>query len=812
MLFSKRYQSQEEELKYQQYWQDRGLYAFSPADDKPVYAIDTPPPTVSGEIHLGHVFSYVQAEVIARYWRMMGHAIYYPFGFDDNGLPTERFVEKNHNIRAGDMERQKFIELCLQSTAETEIHFEHFWKRLGFSVDWSEHYSTISPLSQRISQRSFIELYRAGLIYRKASPSLWCSECQTAIAQAELENEERPSTFYDLRFRGPDDDVFTIATTRPELLPAIVAVFMHPEDVRYRHLKGRELTDPLFQRTVPVLEDWRVLREKGTGLVMCCTFGDMTDIEWYQEYGLPARIIIDKGGTLKEAAGPFAGLSLQEARKAIIAYLRHERLIDNERAIEHSVNCHERCGSEIDYRITSQWFIKVLESKERFIAAADEIHWYPEYMKTRYLHWVKNLKWDWCISRQRYFGVPFPLWYCNQCGEIKLAEDNELPLDPSQRQPASNCSCGGREFLPETDIMDTWATSSLTPFINGKWGERDDRMDKIYPMALRPQAHDIIRTWTFYTIVKGLYHTGTVPWKSIMISGHGLDPQRRKISKSRGNGQQMETPLAAIEKHSADTIRYWACSSKIGSDTFFSEETVQIGKKLVTKLWNAAKFVAPHLEISDEKVTTYRVIDRWLLAGLQKMAGRAHNAYQEHEPAIAKDIIERFFRDYFCDHYLEFIKIRLYQKRDYSASEQNGARETLRMGLFTQLQLLAPVVPHITEAIYQRLFAGKGQSESIHSTLLPIQEQSTADEHAFLCGELSLPVISGFRKLKTSLHKTPGTPCRIVRIHCSDEQQQRLEEVAMEIRDINQAEQCIFCEEADSSMMWINDMAIAIEW
>jgi valyl-tRNA synthetase len=813
MEFPKHYDPRIEEKNCQEWWDNQGLYRFDSSKGGPFYTIDTPPPTVSGEIHLGHVFSYVQAEVIARYWRMQGHNIFYPFGFDDNGLPTERYVERIRKVRAADVPRADFIKMCLEVTAQVEDRFEQFWKRLGFSVDWTQRYSTIDPLAQRVSQRSFLDLFRKNLVYRRSSPTLWCPECHTAIAQAELENEERPSIFFDIVFKKENGDEVIIATTRPELLPACVAVFVHPEDERHKGLLGLQLTVPAMNRTVPVLSDWRVNPEKGTGIVMCCTFGDTTDIDWWQEHDLPLRIIINEKGILNDLANDFSGLHLKKARTRIIAALREGNLLRNEVNIVHPVNTHERCGTEVEYRVATQWFIRILDRKQDLIAAADQIAWYPDYMKVRYVDWVENLKWDWCISRQRYYGVPFPVWYCQDCGQTITADNDQLPVDPAITNPPVTCRCGSGNMVPEKDIMDTWATSSITPLINAHWGEPDDRSEILYPMTLRPQAHDIIRTWAFYTIVKGFYHSGKIPWKNVMISGHGLDPERKKISKSKEDKQKMETPLQVIERNSADTVRYWASCSRVGTDTFFSEKVIQIGKRLVTKIWNASKFAITQLETRSGGTPEFRLIDRWLLSNLTMTVEEATRGFGAYDASIAKEQIERFFWNDLCDHYLEYIKKRMYRKATYTEAEREGAMETLHRSLLTVLKLFAPIMPHITDVIYRGYFAQLEGHPSIHVSPWPDKNLFPVDEEALRIGELAMIAVGGIRKLKTLVGKTPGTPCETISLFCPPEIQASLQSVLPELADINQAGRVEFLLENSPDLLGCgHDIFVGLIW
>src|SRR5262249_12675481 len=498
MGFPQRYDAAEAERRWQDIWARERLYEFDPADPRPPFAIDTPPPTVSGTIHIGHVYSYIQAEAMARFWRMQGYNVYYPFGFDDNGLPTEPFVEKLRGIRARDLSRPEFITTCLEVSREFEDRFETFWRSLGMSVDWRLRYSTIDPAARRISQWSFIDLYRKGLIYRAQSPNPWCVECQTAIAQAEMEDAERGTTFFTLAFGLSDDQrpktkdqsngfasgpssfvlgpssTLPIATTRPELLPACVAIFVHPEDARFTHLIGQSAIVPLIGRAVPILADRAADPAKGSGAVMCCTFGDATDVVWWRAHNRPLIPLVTRQGRLSADGGAYAGLSLAEARAHIIADMREAGLLLGERPAEQTIRVHERCKTPLEILETQQWFIRVLDAKEALLAAGRQIAWRPEYMRSRYEHWVENLAWDWCISRERFYGVPFPLWHCDGCGAIILADEAQLPIDPSTDAPPRACDCGNADLRPDPDVMDTWATSSMTPQIaTQRWGDAD---------------------------------------------------------------------------------------------------------------------------------------------------------------------------------------------------------------------------------------------------------------------------------------------------------------------------------------------------
>jgi valyl-tRNA synthetase len=797
MKLPKKYKPAEAEAKWQQHWDESGTYKFDRYGDRPIYSIDTPPPTVSGRIHIGHVFSYVQAEVVARFWRMMGHNVYYPFGFDDNGLPSERLVEKEKGVKATDVGREKFVEMCLELTKQYEVDFIAFWKSLGLSVDWEQDYSTIDKRSQRISQRSFIDLYRKGRIYRKEAPTLWCPECHTAIAQAEIEDAEHDSVFYDVAFSHDGHDLI-ISTTRPELLPACVGMFAHPEDERYAGLIGKNATVPLFGHEVPIMPDEKADPEKGTGLVMCCTFGDTTDIEWWQEHGLKTRIVFDENGKMNELAPGYEGLSLADARRKMVEDLESAGKLKGQRPITHVVNTHERCGTAIEFSVAAQWFIRVLDIKDQILDAGAKVQWCPEFMAVRFRNWVENLAWDWCISRQRYYGVPFPLWVCETCGEVVLADESQLPVDPSVTgPPVESCpECGGK-LAPETDIMDTWMTSSCTPFINIGWGEDDSRLDRFkkpgvdggpeYLMDLRPQAHDIIRTWAFYTVVKGLLNEGKVPWRTAMISGHTLHPDRAKISKSKGDAGK--APSAIVSERSADVVRYWASSTRLGTDTVLAEEPLDAGHRLVIKLWNASKFAIMRLEDYDpDAPATLGVTDRWLLAELSQAVARATRSFKACDYHGSLEAAERFFWHDLCDNYIEIAKKRLYGDEGYEEAERRGAQRALYTALLASLKMFAPVMPHITEEIHSLFFAEREGVESIHVSQWPEPDASWDDPEALEAGRIALAVIEGMRKVKSMNKVSVAAPVRRLSVACEEATWGRIEPLVAELRDVSNAQ------------------------
>ncbi len=782
MAPGRRYDPTAAEKRWQEYWRDGGIYRFDPGSGKPLFTIDTPPPTVSGMIHMGHVFSYVQAETVARYHRMRGEEVFYPFCFDDNGLPSERFTESSLGIRASEMSRRAFVERCLEVAKGAEEGFRDLWTRLGFSCDWDELYTTIDPWVQRISQRSFLDLHARGRVYRRSMPTLWCPECATAVAQAETEDRDLESVFHDILFPLPGGGVIPVATTRPELVPACVAVFVNPEDDRWRHLAGGSALVPLFDREVPILSDEAVASDKGSGIVMCCTFGDTTDILWWEKYRLEERIVLDRNGRMNSLAGFLEGLTAAGAREIMASRLEEAGLRTGGRRIVHAVNAHERCGTPLEYLVTLQWFIRVLDLKDELLERGRQVEWHPPMFRVRFDHWVENLRWDWCISRQRYFGVPFPVWYCRSCGETVFASPSQLPVDPLEDRPEGACpGCGGTDLDPEADVMDTWATSSLTPQINARWGEDGDRSGTILPMTLRPQAHDIIRTWAFYTMVKAHLHQGGIPWRHVMVSGHALNPNREKMSKSRGN--VAGDPLAALERYSADELRYWACSSRLGSDVMFSEEVLGLGRRLVTKLWNAVGFASRFLEGYDpSRRVSHHPFDRWILSGASTVAAEATRGFDEFEYSVCMREAESFFWGAFCDNYLEIVKGRLYGEDGAAA---DAARDALYRVLYCCLRLFAPVLVHITEELYQEVFRRFEGHASIH--LAPWPEPFERDEAAAAGGDACLSVIEAARRYKSEKSLGMATPLACIRVEGPAGELERMKPFERDLLNVTRA-------------------------
>lgn len=752
----KHYDAAEAEVRWQKRWAEQRIYRYDPNSPRPTYSIDTPPPYASADhLHVGHAMHYSQFEFIARYKRMSGFNVFFPMGFDDNGLPTERYVERKHKVNKKSISRSAFIKLCIEETKKTGKVYHDLFTRLGFSVDWELLYQTIDERSRRVSQASFLDLHAKERLVREDLPTTWCVSCQTTIAQADMESRELASHFNDVAFHAGGDELI-IATTRPELIPACVALFAHPDDERYAHLAGRFATVPLFNYEVPILFDESVEREVGTGLMMCCTFGDKEDIEKWHKHRLPLRIAFTEDGKLNQHAPGYEGMQIKQARGAIIDALREAGHLKGQRAITHAVNVHERCGTEVEFLKKPQWSIKVLDAKQELIEAADRIAWYPQHMKVRYQHWVANLQWDWCISRQRYYGVPFPVWYCKRCGAVKLATREELPVDPREQQPSTPCTCGSHEFVPEMDVMDTWMTSSCTPRINQRWTLRDER-DKFMPMSLRPQAHDIIRTWAFYTIVKEHYHAGAKPWDAIMISGHGQDPHGQKMSKSKNN---FIVAQEVIAKYSADALRWWAAGVKLGDDLPFMEKDLVSGSRMITKLWNASRFVISHLDDYDgTRPEELEAMDCWILNRLNEVIRLSSEHFERYEYSRTRLEVEKFFWQSFCDNYLEICKERIYNPEAHGALKRRSAQYALACVLSAVLRLLAPIMPHISEEIYQLRFAVEGAS--IHTTCWP-EPIEVPDRLAL--GDSVVEAIAAVRKHKAERKLSLKAPIRALKV------------------------------------------------
>ncbi len=762
------------EAAVRELWEAHDIYRYDRGGDGPVFSVDTPPPYVSAaHLHVGHAMSYSQPDFIVRYRRMRGERVFYPIGFDDNGLPTERYVEQAHGVRAVDMPRAQFNALCLAETGRVAERYEDLWRRLGLSVDWSLRYSTIDARCQRTAQTSFVTLYQAGYLRRAEDPILWCPEDRTSLAQADVEDLERTSRLHTIRFGGDRD--LPIATTRPELLPACVALYHHPADTRYASVE--RATVPLFGYEVPVRTDESVDPEYGTGLMMVCTFGDSEDVLKWRRDHLDLRLVVEPDGRLGELAGEFAGLTLAQGRSAIVKALDEAGLLVSSEPVRQVVGVHERCQTPVEFQIRPQWFIAVREHADRFRARAAELEWIPPFMRRRLEDWIDGLKWDWNITRQRRYGVPFPVWFCAACSAPVLARLEDLPVDPlADSPPVSSCpSCGGGELVPDPDVMDTWMTSSLSPQVNDGWavGSGVGTDPALAPMSMRVQAFEIIRTWLFYSVVQSELLFGRVPWRTALISGWGLSEQGKKLSKrdldrSTGpDGYNRYVPDDVMGKYGADAVRLWATRARIGTDLRYNEKDIRTGRKFAVKLWNVGRFLSMNLGDLDVPATATAsvpppgerdIVDRWVLSHLADTVAEATAAFGTYDYMRAHQAASRMFWSVYCDHYLEMIKDRI-----GASGDRDSARWTLRESFRVLLGLFAPFAPFVTERMYQQFYRTHEGTVSLHLTRWPEpDERWRGDRPAVEAVDQLTVILDATRALRSGLRL--GNSARLSRL------------------------------------------------
>jgi len=761
--------TKEMEEKWRAYWEKEKIYSFDQKSKKKVYSIDTPPPTVSGEMHIGHACSYSQQDFMARFMRMKGFNVFYPFGTDDNGLPTERLVEKLNNVRSKSMERGAFIELCLKTLEKITPKFIQDWKNMAISCDYDLYYSTIDKNSQKLSQKSFIDLFNSKRAYKKEFPTLWCPECQTSIAQAELEDKEQQTLFSTLKFKVEGKDLL-IATTRPELLPACVAVFVNPNDKRYKGIVGKKAKVPLFNFEVPILEDKSADIEKGTGVLMICSYGDKFDAEAINRKKLTPRIILNKDGTLNPK--DYTGLKIKAARKKILEDLQAAELITEQKQITNVINVHDKCGTPIEFLPTAQWFIKILDIKEKLLSQGRKVQWRPEFMLKRYENWTNGLEWDLNVSRDRHFGIPIPAWECKKCGEIIIAKEKELPIDPMKSK--KKCPKCKEEAEPESKVFDTWQTSSISPSIAISIAKNKIKE----PFSLRCNAHDIIRTWDFYTITKSYLHNNILPWENMMVSGF-VTLGGEKMSKSKGN---VIRPQEVLEKYGADSIRYWASSSKLGEDLDYQEKEIITGKKFVTKILNAINFAFMNLKYQKTAPELHET-DRLFLRQLNNVIKSATESFEEYNYAKAKSESDGFFWKTLCDNYLEIVKNRVYNG---SEKEKASAFYTLYQSMLTILKLMAPITPYITEEIYQTHFKKQEGQKSVHLEAWPTQFKIKEKKNDQAVWDKLLEIITKVRHAKSVAQKSMKAE---IILTMPDEDAKLLENVFLDLKAVCNAKE-----------------------
>nr|WP_243433709.1 valine--tRNA ligase [Pseudomonas sp. 50_B] len=826
------------ETRWSQRWLEEGTYAFDrSATRDAVYSIDTPPPTASGSLHVGHVFSYTHTDIIARFQRMRGKAVFYPMGWDDNGLPTERRVENYYGVRCeplapyqpqlqpparvaerradyAPVSRRNFVELCHQLTAVDEQAFRSLFMQLGLSVDWGLTYATIDERAQRVSQRALLRNYRRGELYSQQAPCLWDLTFQTAVAQAELEEREVAGAYHDLRFQGIEGEDLCIATTRPELLAACVALVAHPDDPRYQKRFGQYLRSPLFEVEVPLLAHALADPQKGSGLAMVCTFGDLTDVLWWRELQLPTRSIIEPDGRLlaqppdwlstpgaRQAYEALAGCSLPQARKLILPMLREcGALLGEPRPIRHAVKFFEKGDQPLEIVATRQWYLRnggrSAELRQQLLGRGQSLEWHPPFMRSRYEHWVGGLNGDWLISRQRVFGVPIPFWYPLDAQGVAdyarpiLAEETSLPVDPTLDTPAGyRPEQRGQPhgFIGERDIMDTWATSSLTPQIAAGWEEDEDLFQRVYPMDLRPQGHDIIRTWLFSTLVRSHFEAAAVPWKHVALSGWILDPDRKKMSKSRGN---VVTPQGLLEQYGSDAVRYWAALGRPGSDTAFEEQQMKIGRRLALKLFNLSKLVfgVP----GDPQGPVEQRLDQAMLQRLGAVTAAAEAALEGYDYSSALIGIEGFFW-WFCDDYVELVKRRAYRPEGHSA------RNALAAALSVLQRLFAPFLPFVCEEVWRCWQPG-----SVHRA--PWPEAQVAEDYVEPLLEAVSATLAAIRKAKSDARQSMKAAVARVELVQHAPLLESLQWARQDLIEAGQVASLVFIEGAQPQVrVWLQD-------
>ena len=770
------------EKEWEKKWEDENIYKYIGDGSRPRYVIDTPPPYPTGAIHLGHVLNWVYIDMNARYRRQKGFDVLFPQGWDCHGLPTEVKVEETHNINKNDVSRAQFRQYCIDLTTKNIASMKADMKAMGYSQDWTREFVTMNPEYMKRTQYSFLKMYEDGLIYQGIHPVNWCPRCQTAIAFAEVEYSDNTTFLNYVNFppavedsyadiassqesgkqADPKDEGILIATTRPELMSACVAVVIHPEDERYTHLLGKYVEVPLSHQKVKIIADEEVDPEFGTGAVMICTFGDKTDVSWVQKYDLEIINAIDETGTLTSAAGRYEGMDLQSCKKQTIEDLDSEGYLLKQEQVDQNVGQCWRCKTPIEILVKKQWFVAVRDLIEKTKTAADEMKWVPEHMKSRMVNWADSMEWDWCISRQRIFATPIPVWYCKDCGKVILPDAEDLPIDPTVDTPKHACECGCEEFIPEEDVLDTWMDSSISPLSIAGWPDED--YVNHFPSNIRPQGHDIIRTWAFYTTLRCLALTGQKPFDDIVINGMVFGEDGNKMSKSRP--EFVVGPEEVIEQYGADSLRTWAANSVPGSDVIFDWKDIKHGYRFLRKFWNAFRFIS--MQIFDEEVSYEDVkdnlgpLDLWILSKLNNLNKTVDEAFADYNFAETITSIERFFWHDFCDEYIEAVKYRLYT--DVSDESRRAAKYTLRTVVETSLKLLAPIAPFFTEEVYQ--FFG---DESIHNTLWPEVYDELISEEMENKGETTVELIDEVRRFKSASKIPLNAELAEVNVYTSDD-------------------------------------------
>lgn len=755
------------EALWQDKWQRDDTYKFIGDGTRPNYIIDTPPPYPTGATHMGHVLNWTYIDIIARFKRMQGYDVLFPQGWDCHGLPTEVKVEETHGIKKGDVSRAEFREMCVDLTRTNIKQMKSQMLSLGFSQDWSREFVTMTPEYMKRTQLSFLKMYEQGLIYRGIHPVNWCPRCETAIAFAEVEYHENETYLNYLEFPVEDSEKgLMIATTRPELLSACVAVVVHPEDERYKEIAGKKVEVPLFGRNVEIITDEEVDPGFGTGAVMICTFGDKTDVLWVNKYNLDIIEALDEKGVMKDVSCKYAGMNTQDCKKQIIEDLKNEGYLKKQEKVDQNVGLCWRCKTPIEILVKNQWFVAVKDLIPEVREASAEMKWTPEHMETRLLNWTGSMDWDWCISRQRIFATPVPVWYCSKCGKVHLATPDMLPVDPTQDKLERKCECGNDEFIGETDVLDTWMDSSISPLSITGWP--DENFKKYYPASLRPQGHDIIRTWAFYTILRCKALTGEKPFGEIVVNGMVSGEDGHKMSKSRGN---TISPEEVLEDYGADALRLWATNSVPGSDVPFAWKDVKYGYKFLRKFWNAFRFINMHIQdfklsVSEEEIQkNLDPMDKWILSKLNRLLADVAGSIESYNFANVVNSIQAFIWHDFCDEYIEAVKYRLYNDSSQLSMSKEAAQYTLQTVISTSLIMLAPLTPHFADEIYQYV---SDTGISIHKTLWPDVNFELIDNRAEETGKIGVELIGEIRRFKASKKMPLNAKIKTLNIYTPD--------------------------------------------
>jgi len=771
----KEFHSIEIEKKWQKKWEEMGIYRFNWEDKtRSTFTIDTPPPYPSGEFHMGLVLNWTYFDMVARYKRMRGYNVYFPQGWDCHGLPTEVEVEKTHGIKKTDLPPDKFRKLCEEHVDKYIGAMKEAIIRLGCSTDWTTEYKTMDPDYWRRTQISFVLLYRKGFIYRGKHPINWCPRCETAIADAEVEYETRKAWLYYIRFKLENDGFLTIATTRPELIPACVTVAVNPNDERHRQYVGKEIWVPATQRKVKAITDELVDPKFGTGVVMICTYGDKADVKSVTKHNLPVIMCIDEKGRMNQNAGKYSSMTTAEAKKAIIEDLKAEGFLEKTETLEQEVGVCWRCRTPIEILERDQWFMKTRILTDQLEKKALEIKWYPDYMKHRLIDWAKSLDWDWVISRQRVFATPMPIWYCENCGEIILAELEWLPTDPRIENPKiDKCpKCGSNEFKPERDVLDTWFDSSITCAVHAGWPDKKD-WRRLFPADMHPSGVDIIRTWAYYLMVRHLALFNEKPYKSCLINGMVLGTDGRMMHKSLGN---YVVSLDVFSKYGADATRQWvAGGGATGSDIPFRWQDVEYGWRFLIKLWNATRFISHQLkDYVPSENCKLQPLDKWILSKAERLTKRVTEALEKCHFNTALDETRNFTWHILCDQYIEAVKDRLYKPELYGEEKRKAVQYALYNVLYRTIQLLSPITPHITEELYQTMYAKTIGKKSIHLTPWPEPDMAKTDEEAERRGDLVMALITEIRREKSEKRKPLNTPIKNVKVYAGNNEFARI--------------------------------------